>query len=200
MTVAVPLALPPASQVLERTRSRNALVVGAGLYGLAALAVMAALIGAYTAFRSGVAEWPPEGVKKENYFGSLLLGASVMVMIAAEWLVWSVQRDFRRQTAQAAGLSALLLLAMLNGVVFTVDEAGFGASSHSYGVLFYAFMVVAGLTQIAALAAVIAAAARVSGRQVTPAEPQLARAVSIVLHVAALTWVMVWSALYAASR
>lgn len=200
MTVAVPLALPPASQVLERARSRNALVVGAGLYGLAALAVMAALIGAYTAFRSGAAAWPPEGVKKENYFGSLLLGAAAMIMIAAEWLVWSVQRDFRRQTAQAAALSVLLLLAMLNGVVFTVDEAGFGASSHSYGVLFYAFMVMAALTQIAAVAAVLAGAARISGRQVSPAEPQLARAVSIVIHVAALTWVMVWSALYAASR
>jgi len=200
MTVAVPLALPPAAQVLERTRSRNALVVGAGLYGLAALAVSGALIGAYTAFRSGVSPWPPEGVKKENYFGTLLLGASGMLMIAAEWMVWSVQRDFRRQTAQAAGLSAVLLLAMLNGVVYTVDEAGFGASSHSYGVLFYAFMVVAGLTQIVALVAIVAGMARAGGRQISPAEPQLARAVSIAIHVAALTWVMVWGALYAASR
>ncbi len=200
MTVAAPLALPPAAQVLERTRSRNALVVGAGLYGLAALAVMATLIGAYTAFRSGVSPWPPEGVKKENYFGSLLLAASGMLMLSAEWMVWSVGHGIRRQAAQASGLAALLLLAMLNGLLFTVDEAGFGAATSGYGALFYAFMVVAALTQLVALAAVVVGLARSAGRQITPHEPQLARAVSIVLHVAALTWVMVWGALYAGSR
>ncbi len=198
--MAAPLALPPAAQVLVRTRSRNAVVVGAGLYALAALLFMAALIGAYTTFRAGASPWPPEGVKKENYFGTLLLGGAGMLMVTAEWLVWSVQHGIRRQTAQAGGLAALLLLAMLNGVAFTVDEAGYGASSHAYGVLFYAFMVAAVVTQVAALAALAAGLARVAGRQVSPSEPQLARAMSIVLHTAALTWVMVWGALYAASR
>ncbi len=198
--MAVPLALPPAAQVLERTRSRNAVVVGAALYGLAALAFLTALIGAYTAFRASVSPWPPEGVKKENYFGSLLLGASGMLMITAEWLVWAVQRSYRRQAAQAAGLAAVLLVAMLNGVLFTVDEAGFGAGTHPYGTIFYAFMVAALLTQVAGLAALAAGLARIGGRQISPSEPQLVRAVSIVLHVAALTWVMVWGALYAASR
>ena len=200
MTVAAPLALPPAAQVLERTRSRNAVLVGTALYALAALAVTAALIGAYTAFRSGVSPWPPEGVKKENYFGTLLLAASGMLMLTAEWMVWSVTHSIRRQTAQALGLAALLLLSMLNGLLFTVDEADFGAATHGYGVLFYAFMVVAALTQLAALAAVLVGFARSAGRQIAANEPQLARAVSIVLHVAALTWVMVWGALYAGSR
>jgi len=198
--VAAPLALSPAAQVLERTRPRNAVVVGAALYGLAVLTFIAALIGAYTAFRSGVRPWPPEGVKKENYFGTLLVGASVMLMVAAEWLVWSVRQGFRRQTVQAAGLAAGLLLAMLNAVAFIVDEAGYGAGSSPYGTLFYAFLVTAGLTQVAGLAALAAGLARAGGRQVSPSEPQLARAVSIALHVAALTWVMVWSALYAASK
>ncbi|CAA9236248.1 MAG: hypothetical protein AVDCRST_MAG76-1525 [uncultured Acidimicrobiales bacterium] len=200
MTVAAPAALPPAAAVLERTRSRNAVVVGTALYGLAALVLTAGLIGAYTTFRSGVSPWPPEGVKKENYFGTLLLAASGMLMLTAEWMVWSVHHGIRRQTAQAAGLASLLLLAMLNGLLFTVDEAGFGAATHGYGVLFYAFMLVAALTQLAALAAVVAGMARTGGRQISPAEPQLARAVSIVLHVAALTWVMVWGTLYAGSR
>jgi heme/copper-type cytochrome/quinol oxidase subunit 3 len=198
--MAAPLALPPAAEVLQRTRSRNAVVIGAALYGLAALTLTASLIGAYTAFRDGVLPWPPEGVRKENYFGTLLLGASIMLMLAAEWMVWAVRQGFRRQTLQAAALAAGLLLAMLNAVAFTVDEAGYGAGTHAYGVLFYAFMVVAGLTQVAALGALGAGLARVGGRQISPAEPQLARAVSIALHVAALTWVMVWSALYAASR
>ena len=198
--MAAPLALPPAAQVLERTRSRNAVLVGTALYALAALAVTAALIGAYTAFRSGVSPWPPEGVKKENYFGTLLLAASGMLMLTAEWMVWSVTHSIRRQTAQALGLAALLLLSMLNGLLFTVDEADFGAATHGYGVLFYAFMVVAALTQLAALAAVLVGFTRSAGRQISANEPQLARAVSIVLHVAALTWVMVWGALYAGSR
>jgi len=200
VTVAAPLAIPAAPQVLERTRSRNAVVVGAALYGVAALMFVGALVGAYTTFRSGVRPWPPKGVKKENYFGTLLLGASMMLMITAEWVVWSVRQGFRRQTVQAAALSAGLLLAMLNGVAFTVKEAGYGAGSSAYATLFYAFMVAAALTQVVALAALAATLARASGRQVSPSEPQLARAVSISLHVAALTWVMVWSALYAASR
>jgi len=200
MTVAAPLALPPAAQVLERTRSRNAAVVATALYGLAALALTAALIGAYTAFRSGVSPWPPAGVKKENYFGTLLLAASGMLMLTAEWMVWAVIHDIRRQTAQASGLAAFLLLAMLNGVLFTIDEADFGAATHAYGAIFYAFMVVAVLTQLAALAAVVVGLARTAGRQISPTEPQLARVVAIVLQVAALTWVMVWGALYAGSR
>lgn len=198
--MAATLALPPVAQVLERTRSRNAVVVGTALYALAALAFLATLVGAYTAFRSGESPWPPEGVKKENYFGSLLVGASGMLMITAEWLVWSVAKGFRRQAAQATGLAAALLLAMLNGLLFTVDTAGFGAGDHAYGTIFYAFMVAAGLTQLAALAALAAGFARLGGRQISSSEPQLARAVSIVLHVAALAWVMVWSTLYAASR
>lgn len=198
--MAAPLALPAAAEVLERTRTRNAVVVGTALYALTALTVTVTLIGAYTAFRSGVEPWPPEGVRKENYFGSLLLAASGMLMITAEWLVWSLHRGFRRQTAQAGGLAALLLLSMLNGVAFTVDEAGFGAGTHAYGTIFYAFMVVAVLTQVAALGALGAGLTRIAGRQVSTSEPQLARALSIVLHVAALTWVMVWAALYAASR
>lgn len=198
--MAAPLALPPAAQVLERTQARNAVVVGTALYGLAALTMMSALIGIYITFRSGVADWPPEGVKKENYFGSLLVAAAAMLMITAEWLVWSVQKGIRRQSAQAAGLAALFLVAMLNGVAFTVDEAGFGASAHAYGTIFYAFMVLAALTQVAGLVALLVGVARMGGRQVSPSEPQLARAVSIVLHVAALAWVMVWGALYAASR
>jgi len=200
MTVAAPLSLPPSALVLERTRSRNAVVVGAALYGLAALMVTAALVGAYTAFRSGVSPWPPEGVKKENYFGTLLVVASGMLMVTAEWMVWSVGHGIRRQTAQAGALAAMLLLAMLNGVLFTVDEAGYGAATSAYGTIFYAFMLVGALTQLAALAAVVAGLVRSAGRQISPAEPQMARAVSIVLHVAALTWVMVWGALYAASR
>ena len=200
MTVAAPLALPPAAAVLERTRTRNGVVVGAALYGLAALVFTATLIGAYTAFRAGVSPWPPEGVKKENYFGSLLLGAAGMLLLTAEWLVWSVHKGFRRQTAQAGGLAALLLISMLNGLAFIVDIAGFGAGSHAYGPIFYAFMVTAAVTQVAGLAALAAGLARIGGRQISASEPQLARAVSIVLHVAALTWVMVWSALYAASR
>jgi len=198
--VAAPLALPPAAHALERTRARNAVVLGAALYGLAALVLTAALIGAYTTFRASVSPWPPEGVSKENYFGSLLLGASGMLMITSEWFVWSVHHGFRRQTAQAAGLAALLLVAMLNGVAFTLDIAGFGAADHPYGTIFYAFLVVAVLTQVAGLIALGAGLARVAGRQISTSEPQLARAVSIVLHVAALTWVMVWGALYAASR
>ncbi len=200
MTVAAPVALPPAAQVLERTRSRNAVVVGTALYGLAALVLTAALIGTYTAFRSGRSPWPPGGVRKENYFGTMLLISSAMLMLTAEWMVWAVVRDIRRQTAQAAGLAAVLLLAMLNGLLFTVDEAGFGAGTHLYGTIFYAFMLVAALTQLAGLAAVVVSLARSAGRQISPAEPQLARAISIVLHVAALTWVMVWGALYAGSR
>lgn len=195
-----PLALPPVAQVLERTKARNAVVVGAAFYGLAALVVTATLVGAYTTFRSGVKPWPPAGVKKENYFGTLGVGAAGMLMLSAEWMVWSVRKGIRRQTAQAGGLAAVLLLALLNGLLFTVDIAGFGAGTHGYGVLFYAFMLVAGLTQIFGLAAVVAGLARAIGRQLSPAEPQTARAVSIVLHVAALTWVMLWSALYAASR
>ncbi len=200
MTVAAPLALPPAAQVLERTRSRNAVVVATALYGLAALVLTAALIGTYTAFRSGVSPWPPAGVRKENYFGTLLLAAAAMLMVTAEWIVWSVVHAVRRQTAQAAGLAAFLLLAMLNGLLFTVDEAGFGAATHPYGTIFYAFMLVAALTQLAGLAALVVALARTAGRQISPTEPQLARALSIVLHIAALTWVMVWGALYAGSR
>ena len=198
--MAAPLALPPAAEVLERTRTRSSVVVGTALYGLAVLTVTTALIAAYTAFRAGVEPWPPEGVSKENYFGSLLLAASGMLMITAEWLVWSVHHGFRRQTAQAGGLAALLLVSMVNGVAFTVDIAGFGAADHAYGVIFYAFMVVAWLTQAAALAALVVGLVRIAGRQISTSEPQLARAVSIVLHVAALTWVMVWGALYAASR
>jgi cytochrome c oxidase subunit 3 len=198
--MATQLALPPAAQVLDRTRQRNAIVVGAALYGLAALMIVAALIGAYLTFRAGVADWPPEGVKKQNYLGSVNVVAALLLLLIAEWIVWAVRSDERRQAAQATALAVLFELAMLNATITAMDRAGFGAGSHAYGTLFYAFFSVAALADLIGIAALVLHAAKLLGRQVSSAELQLTRAVSIAVHVSAITWLMTWCALYAASR
>lgn len=197
---ATQVALPPAAEVLERTRHRNALVVGAALYGLAALLVVAGLIAAYLAFRSGVADWPPAGVEKQNYLGSVNVAAALLLLPTAEWIVWAVRNGERRQAAQATFLAFLFAAAMLNATLTAMSRAGFGAGSHSYGTLFYAFFSLAAAVDVAAMAALVAHGAKLAGRQVSAVEWQMSRAVSIVVHVSALTWLMTWSTLYAASR
>jgi len=194
------LALPPAAQVIERTRQRNALIVGTALYGLAALMVVVGLIGAYLTVRAGQVAWPPEGVKKQNYLGSMNVVAALLLLITAEWIVWAVRSDERRQAAQATGLALLLEASMLNATITAIDRAGFGAGSHAYGTLFYSFFVVSVAAILAGLGAVVLMGAKLIGRQVSAAESQLARAVSIVVHVSAITWLMTWCTLYAASR
>jgi heme/copper-type cytochrome/quinol oxidase subunit 3 len=198
--VAAPLALPPAAEVLERTKQRDAVVVGTALYGLAAVMVAVGLVGMYTTFRSGVHPWPPAGVRKENYFATMSLFASGMLLVTAEWFAWAVKGGIRRQALQAGIVSVILLAAMLNGILYTAREAGYGAGAHTYAVLFYAFTVVAAVTQVLAIVAFLVGLVRLGGRQLSPSEPQLGRAVAFASHTAALTWVVTWGALYAASR
>lgn len=198
--MATQLALPPAAQVLERTRHRNALVVGAALYGAAALVMVAALIGAYLTFRTGLADFRPVAAKKQNYLGSVNVAASLMLLMTAEWIVWAVRTDERRQAAQATGLALLFEVAMLNATITAIARAGYGPGTHSYGTLFYAFFLLSAATDIVAIAALVLHGAKLAGRQVSAGELQLSRAVSIAVHVSAITWLMTWCALYAASR
>ena len=198
--MAAPLALPPAAEVLERTRQRDAVVVGTALYGLATLMVAVGLVGIYTTFRSGVHPWPPEGVHKENYFATMALFASGMLLFTGEWFAWAVKGGIRRQALQAGIVSVILLLSMVNGVLYTAREEGYGAGAHTYAVLFYAFTALAVLTQLVAIAAHVVGLLRLGGRQLSPSEPQLGRAIAFANHTAALTWVVTWGALYAASR
>ena len=197
--MAAPVALPPAARLLEGTRQRSSLLVGAVLYGLAALVAVAALIGAYLALRAGQG-FPPEGAKKQNYFGSINLAAAFMILLTAEWFVWAVSRDERRQAGQAIGLAVLLEAAMLNATITAIARAGYGPATHAFGTLWYAFFLLSAITNIVAIGALLLHGAKLVGRQVSALEWQLSRAVSIVVHVSAITWLMTWCTLYAASR
>lgn len=199
-----PLAVAPPVATARRQRL-SAAVIATGLWAISALLAVTALVGAWTSLRSaggGLSGFRPPSVDKFNYMSSMVLIAAAMVSLTAEWYVWAVRRDERRQAAQAGGLALGLLGAMMLGITEIARRLGVdgGADDSAYSLLLHCFLAATGVTIVAAAGAAIVGLVRTGARQIGPTEPHIGRAVAIVLHVPAITWMIVWSCVYAASR
>jgi heme/copper-type cytochrome/quinol oxidase subunit 3 len=202
--MAAPLRMSAPALTVRKQRL-SGVTIGAGLWATSALLVVAAIVGAWTSLRAdngGLSGFRPEGIDKFNYMSGMVLAAASMVSLTAEWFVWAVKKDERRQAAQSLGLAIGLLGAMAMGIVELARRLGVegGSDDTIYSILMYCFLAAAVVTVVAGVAAAIVGLFRTAGRQIGPLEPQLARATAIVLHVPAIVWMIVWACVYAASR
>ena len=169
-----------------------------GVLTLAVALVVAfgALLGAWLALRSGTTDWPPTGVKIENYYGTTLSVTMIMAALAAEWGIYAVRHNARSQAIAALGLLLFFGLAFLNLLSYTVEVAHFGPRTHPYGEVFFAFNVLMGASVVAAMVVTLVALARLLGRQVSAAEPTLARSNAIFWQAVTMGWFVFYAAVY----
>lgn len=193
-TVAAPPtapALPPAG-----TRRRNLLSTVALLLGVATVMTAGSLVAVYFNLRSLAAAWPPDEISLDNYLGATLLLTVIPGMVTVEWAVAALRRGNRRQALTALVVTAGIAAAYINLVWFTGADAGFGAGDHHFGLMFFAFLAVAGASGLIALIFVLVALARTMGGQATAGSPDVLRGAAWYWHAVAVTWLLAFIALY----
>ena len=186
------LGLPPAG----RGRPAHLLSVATLLAGIAELMTVGALVAAYLNVRALADRWPPKGVSVDNYLGTTLFITLVLSIITAEWAVYSLRRDNRRQSLIGLAITMLLGVAFVNLLWYVGTQFHFGPADSTYAVLAYAMLTVVGVIAVIGLGFLLVALARTIGGQATPREPGVVRAAAWHWHVVTAAWLLVFMALY----
>lgn len=187
MTLALPA--PP------RDQPRHLLSLGALLGGVSTLVVAGTVVASYIHTRSVAPAWPPRGVRIDNYLGVVITITAVMSSWLVEWAAAAARDAQRRQALGALALSALLGFSLVNGIWYFGARLGFGVNDHAYAVLTYALVGIGCGAAVVATVLVVAAMAKVAGRQMDR-DSEVVRAVCWYWHSAIATWLVVYFTLF----
>lgn len=171
---------------------RNVMPMGVLLLSAGGAMFFGALVAAYLHLRNVTEPWPPEGVKLDLYLGNLLIITMVLSAVTVEWACFAVRRGDRRQASAALGVTIGLGVAFLNLVTYTADQVPFDAASHPYGLVVTAMVMLLGIAVGIGVAFVTLTLLRVSGRQLSAAEPSQVRATACYWHFTVAASVAVW--------
>lgn len=182
------LALPSA----EREQPRNILTMGVLLLASSGTMLFGTLIAVYLHLRRVTGRWPPEGVNLDLYLGNMLVITMLLSAVAVEWACFALRRGERRQASAALGVTLGLGLAFLNLLSYTADRAPFDAATHAYGLVVGTMVVLIGIAVGIGVTMVTLTLLRVSGRQITAADPTQLRATACYWHFTVAACVAVW--------
>ncbi len=183
----------------ERPRPRNLLNIGVLAVVTGGVALYATLIAAYVSIGHAARVWPPNGVTLDVYTGNMLAITVFMSGVTVEWAYHSVKRGDPAQGTWGLLLTAgfgaafLLLLWQLG------SKIGFGPGSTQIGpfaVIFFAMLASSGAVAILGVVAVLLVLGRVLGRQMTPANAEMLRAVAWYWDFVVVAWLAVYSAIW----
>lgn len=191
-TIDTTLALPAGDTALPA----RALKLGGLVAGVAGLMLTAALSAAYLGLRSHADEWPPEGFEVDAFLGVMLTLTAVLTATFAAWGLSADGRGQRRQAAAALTLAAFVGLCLLNGVWYLGTQTGLGAASSPFATMTYALLGAVGVLLGAGVVGLVAAVARVGGRQTGPAFPGVVQAAVWFWQLTLAAWIVVWATLF----
>jgi len=195
--MAAPLALPAGGRSLPKHRS--GVKVATGMFMAAGTMLVAALVAAYLNIRHNTKTgWPPGGLYLSNYEGATCLVTMLLAGVTAEWTVWAVHREERRQAYGAFAATIALGIAFLNMLVFSATTFPFGAGDHPFGALVFSMYAVAGLIAIAAIIFMIVAFARFAGQQVDHERPEIVRAAAFFFQFSVAAWAGIFLTIFGA--
>lgn len=182
------LALPSAGG----DRPRNVLPLAALLGGAGLLMLFGSLVAAYVHLRGKVHPFLPEDFTLDQYLGNMMAITAVLSAFTAEWGAGSVKRGLPAQAKTAYAITIAFGLALLNLLWFTAGKVGLGVASGPYGVVVSALALLLGVAVIVGIGFATFTVFRVSGGQVSAAEPEQARAASWYWHFTVVAAVAVW--------
>ena len=191
-TIESTLALPSGDTALPG----RALKLGGLAAGVAGLMLTGALSAAYLSLRDHAAEWPPEGFEVDAFLGVMLTLTALMTSTFAAWALSADGRGERRQAAAALTLAAFVGLCLLNGVWYRGTRLELGAASSAYATMTYALLGAVGVLLAAGVVGLLAAVAKVGGRQTGPAFPGMVQASVWFWQLTLAAWIVVWATLF----
>lgn len=186
------LALPPAG----RDRPAHLFTTAAVLTAAVGTSLFGALIAAYVGLRDATSTWPPRGVKPDMYLGGVLLVTLLLSSAFVEWAPAALRRGQPRQVMASLALTAFLGLAFLNGVWYFGSQLDLPARSSAYAGITYALLTATGVAVGAGVVLLLAAMAKIAGRQIGARDPDALRAVAWYWQFVVVSWVAVYSTLF----
>lgn len=186
------LALPSGDSALPS----RALKLGGLAGGVAGLMLSGALSAAYLGVRDHAADWPPEGFEVDSFLGVMLTLTALMTATFAAWALWADARGQRRQAAAALTLAAFVGLCLLNGVWYLGTRIDLGAASSPFATVTYALLGGVGVLLAAGILGLVAAAAKVGGRQTGPGFLGAVQAAVWFWLLTLTAWIVVWTTLF----
>ena len=133
------LALPPAP---SPTRPRT-LFVASALVCAAGSASFAGMLGLYLSLREAAggttADWVPKGVDIPDVAVNVMLITMIGGCVIAQWAVYAIAHDNRRDTTVALGVLAVFGVAVVNAQVYVYHAwGGLDILADKYSLLVYA--------------------------------------------------------------
>jgi heme/copper-type cytochrome/quinol oxidase subunit 3 len=126
---------------VRRHRGPDALTVAAYVAGAALLVASAALLAAFFNLRDTASTWPPDDVDFDEYLSVMLTMTLLLSGGVVAWGASAARLGNRRQVLAALAITVGLGGAFLNLAWYTGAHAGFGPSSHAFGAVVIASLV-----------------------------------------------------------
>jgi heme/copper-type cytochrome/quinol oxidase subunit 3 len=156
------------SGLVARRPGPNPLLVAAYVGGAALLVASLALLAGFYNLRDAAAEWPPDGVEFDAYLSVMLTATMLLSAGVVAWGSWAAAAGNRRQALASMAITAGLGLAFLNLAWYTGSHAGFGPSSHAFGVVVMASLAIGSAAVVVGLGALAVALLRTQLRATEP--------------------------------
>lgn len=189
------LALPSAGTTTGPSATQRAKTLPlAAITGVCAGAMLfAGLFAAHLALRSHTAPWPPKGIKFDYYLAATLLMTVALSMVTIEWAGYGIRHGYRGQSLWAFALTIGFGIAYLNGLYYLMAKFALHPGKTAYGTSVTAITATAFAVGLFGLGAVLLAALRASGHQLTMVNYQVMRATAWIWHFAVGA---VWTAVF----
>lgn len=181
------------SGLVARRPGPNALLVAAYVGGAALLVASLALLAGFYNLRDAAAEWPPDGVEFDEYLSVMLTATMLLSAGVVAWGSWAAATGNRRQALASMAITGGLGLAFLNLAWYTGSHAGFGPSSHAFGVVVIASLAIGSAAVVVGLGALAVALLRT---QLRAAEPSVVGAAARFWFFVVAAWFVSPVALY----
>ncbi|MEY2472931.1 MAG: cytochrome c oxidase subunit [Actinomycetota bacterium] len=123
-------------------RGPDALTVASYVAGGALLLASVAMLAAFYNLRDAASTWPPKGVDFDEYLSAMLTATLLLSGAVVAWGASAARHDNRRQALASLAITAGLGAAFLNLAWYTGGHSGFGPSSHAFGAVVIAGLVI----------------------------------------------------------
>lgn len=171
----------------------DALTVAAYLGGGALLIASLAMLGAFYNLRQAATTWPPKDVDFDEYLSVMLTVTLLMSAAVVGWGSNAAKLGNRRQALASLAITGGLGAAFLNLAWYTGSHAGFGPSSHAFGAIVIAGLVVGAVAVAVGLGFLAIAILRT---QFKAGESDFVRAAARFWFLVVAAWIVSPVALY----
>ena len=173
---------------------RRQLFVGTAIVGAGIITLFGGMLATWMRMRTNAIDatgiWFPKNTVMPEVPTNTILIAFLPLCIFAQWAVYAARRDDRANAGLALGLTALMGLAVINGMVFSYSQIDLPVTGGAYNSMFYAVTGTFTLITVLGVAFTVVCLFRYLGGRAS--EREIVSAHALFWYVVATVFVAVW--------